>query len=79
MDSNPINHALGFLRMACVVLVELRVSEETAEPFKLNELVNSFVVPPVNSTEPMAVLVMAANLLLPLIVNAPVPPWFSVG
>lgn len=69
----------GFLNVTCVVLVEPSVSRAAVDvPFKLNA-VNSLVVPPVNNTEPTAVLVMAANLLEPVIVSAPVPPWLIVG
>ena len=64
--------------MACAVVVAPRVSRLPETPLKLN-VVNSFVVPDVKITEPMAVLVIATNLLEPLIVNAPVPPWFKVG
>lgn len=74
----PTFQGVDFLRMACVVLVEPSVSKLPETPFKLKS-VNSFEVPPVNRTAPIAVLVMSANLLDPEIVSAPVPPWFSVG
>lgn len=74
----PMYQVVGFLSVACEVVVAPSVSRLPEAPFRLNA-VNSFVVPLVNSTEPMTVFVMLANLLEPLIVSAPVPPWFKVG
>lgn len=73
-DPAPTFHAVGFLKIACDVLVLPSVRRAAVDvPFRL-KLVKSLTVPPVNSTLPIAVFVMLTNLLLPVTVSAPVPP-----
>ena len=69
----PTSHAVGFFKMACVVLVDPSLSKVPATPFK-SKVVNAFVVPPVNFTAPIAVFVMPINLFDPVTVSWPVPP-----
>lgn len=73
-----MNHVEAFRKITCVVSDDPSANKFPDEPFKL-KAVKVFVVPPVNCTRPIAVLVMLANLLEPEIVSVPVPPWLIVG
>jgi len=61
-----------------VVFVLLNVSKLATAPL-IVKLSKMLVVPPANKIEPMAVFVRPLNLLEPVTVSAPVPPWFRVG
>jgi hypothetical protein len=77
--SGPVRFAL-LLRTdpRMVAVVEVGFTVTVAVPVVLMRG-TCVVVPLVKDTVPAVVAVIAANLLLPVTVSVPVPPWFSVG
>lgn len=74
----PMYHVVALYRVACAVVVDPRVNGVPKAPLRLNPVVKLLVVPAVNRTDPITVLVMLLKVLEPAIVNAPAPACRSV-